>query len=194
MAKRAREPSARAPSKAPVHNCYMLRSLKTPRRAYIGYTDNLFARLRKHNGLLSGGAKSTVKQRPWVFAAVVSGFADAKEARSFEWAWQHPLPGRLPFTAAHRIKEPPTYKAFRKELHQHTTQLVRPPPGSDEVQWRRAVLTVMLGLERCKGYTVRYEGDTTLVAAAAAAPPPRAAAPKAVLPDSTDSGSVIDLT
>jgi hypothetical protein len=189
------------------HCCYMLRSLKTPRRSYVGYTDKISVRLLKHNGLVAGGAKSTMKQRPWDYVAVVAGFADAKEARSFEWAWQHPLPGRLPFTAARRIKEPPTYKAFRKELHQLTTALVRPPPGGDEVQWNRIILDIMLGMERCKGYTVRYDVTASLPAppAAAAAPPAaRAAAPSARaaaapaphMLDTSDSDatSLIDLT
>ncbi len=69
--------------------CYLLRSLSTPNKSYIGYTNCLAHRIRKHNGEITGGAKYTKAARPWHVVAWVSGFATAIEALQFEWAWKN---------------------------------------------------------------------------------------------------------
>lgn len=69
------------------HNCYLL--LNDNSRTYVGYTNNPSRRIRQHNGEIQGGAKKTIKGRPWRFALIVSGFANEHDALSFEWYWQH---------------------------------------------------------------------------------------------------------
>lgn len=69
------------------------------RRTYIGITNNLERRLRKHRGEIKGGAKFTTRYsrqgHAWVLGATVHGFRDHSEALRFEWAVQHP--GRSKF-------------------------------------------------------------------------------------------------
>ena len=53
---------------------------------YVGCTNDPTQRLRRHNGLLVGGARATRRGRPWRFAFVVRGFGpDKSAALSFEW-------------------------------------------------------------------------------------------------------------
>ena len=70
-------------------SCYIIRST-TSRRTYVGYTDNMTRRLRKHNGEIKGGAKATRTGRPWELVAYVQGFLTDGEALSFEWYMHHP--------------------------------------------------------------------------------------------------------
>jgi predicted GIY-YIG superfamily endonuclease len=46
--------------------CYMLHSLRLNRKnyCYIGSTPVPVRRIRQHNGIIKGGAKKTVKNRP----------------------------------------------------------------------------------------------------------------------------------
>lgn len=69
------------------HCCYLIRSL-TNGRTYIGYTVDPSRRLRQHNGELVGGAKKTVRGRPWEFICVITGFVDNSNALRFETHWQ----------------------------------------------------------------------------------------------------------
>lgn len=173
----------------------MLRSLKTPKRSYIGYTDDARTRLRKHNGLIAGGAAKTMKQRPWEFAAIVTGFPSSKEARAFEWAWQHPFPGRLGFTMASRIGEPSAYRVLRKELQKLTEGVKR---GSNQVQRDLDVLGILLKMECCKGYMVRYDGDAAALVQQTAVPLAPASqsdtADIVEIVDASSEGEVVDLT
>ena len=86
-------PSSSASASLHFH-CYLLRSMSPShgRSTYIGFTTNPSRRLRQHNGQLVGGARRTASQgkRPWSLVCVVAGFGTAREALSFEWAWQHP--------------------------------------------------------------------------------------------------------
>mgnify|MGYP003387847570 CR=1 FL=1 len=66
--------------------CYLLTCEKN--RTYTGITNNLM-RLRKHNGLVKGGAKSTRISKNWRYHTIVEGFNNASEAASFEWHWKH---------------------------------------------------------------------------------------------------------
>lgn len=64
---------------------YLLQSKSNPRRSYIGATNDLTKRIRKHNGEIKGGAKYTSKCRPWKLRAFVSCFEDNHSCFSFEW-------------------------------------------------------------------------------------------------------------
>lgn len=73
--------------------CYVLRS-KNPahaRKTYVGKTNDLFRRLRQHNGELKGGAKYTSGKGPWEPFVVVKGFKYEHECLQFEWAMHNPI-------------------------------------------------------------------------------------------------------
>lgn len=59
---------------------YLIRSIKHPQKTYIGFTNNLEERLKKHN---EGGSVYTADFRPWTLVAVV-GFAQEHKALDFE--------------------------------------------------------------------------------------------------------------
>jgi structure-specific endonuclease subunit SLX1 len=63
------------------------RRLKT---TYVGFTTDPAHRLRQHNGELQGGARRTLKHRPWEFVAIVEGLPSKRVALQLEWALQHP--------------------------------------------------------------------------------------------------------
>jgi len=71
------------------HVCYILESVNY-NRAYIGYTVNFPRRIRQHNGDIVGGAKRTIKYRPWSTFCIISGFEDNHTALRFEYRLQHP--------------------------------------------------------------------------------------------------------
>ena len=56
---------------------YLLRSLSNPKKTYIGMTDDVDARLRKHN---EGGSPHTSKYRPWELVANVGVRTKTKAA------------------------------------------------------------------------------------------------------------------
>lgn len=73
--------------------CYILRS-KNPahaRKTYVGKTNDLFRRLRQHNGEIKGGAKYTSGKGPWEPFIVVKGFQYEHECLQFEWAMHNPI-------------------------------------------------------------------------------------------------------
>lgn len=59
---------------------YILQSLTSGERFYTGITDDLKARLSKHN---SGGVPHTDKYRPWRIKTYIV-FSDEKRALAFE--------------------------------------------------------------------------------------------------------------
>ena len=59
---------------------YILQSEKRPEHFYTGLTDDLQARLRKHN---SGDVSFTAALRPWRIKAAVA-FTDRERAAAFE--------------------------------------------------------------------------------------------------------------
>ena len=59
---------------------YIIRSVHHPERRYIGFTNDLDARLAKHN---AGGSPHTSKYRPWELETAV-GFTDKIKAAAFE--------------------------------------------------------------------------------------------------------------
>ena len=108
-------------------NCYILRSLDPEHQnsTYVGMTNNLPRRLRQHNGEISGGAKSTHKNRPYEMYCIVSGFRTKGEALSYEWRIKHPegnkrrnqyrgVLGRIKALLYVLINWPPTYEISLK--------------------------------------------------------------------------------
>ena len=79
----------------PVLACYLLRSLASPGKTYIGFTVGPCKRLRQHNGEVKGGARRTKYGRPWEMVAFVHGFSSKVHALQFEWAWQNPTMSRF---------------------------------------------------------------------------------------------------
>lgn len=67
--------------------CYILYSENENfiNHTYNGYTNNLQRRIRQHNGLIKGGAKSTHNKGPWHYYCIITGFADNIEALQMEW-------------------------------------------------------------------------------------------------------------
>ena len=131
--------------------CYLLRSLASPSRSYIGYTVDPAARIKRHNGI--GGAKATQRHRPWEYVCVVSGFTSQTAAKCFEFAWQQP---RTPWRTMQRVLQ------LKGLIHAHasytalkglTTDLVK---DSDGVLWHLRVLAVMLSMDVWKGLSVRF--------------------------------------
>ncbi len=70
------------------HMCYILKS-STSNRIYIGYTVDFNKRLRQHNGIIKGGAKKTMKHRPWEPLCIIRGFNEVSCALRFEYRLQH---------------------------------------------------------------------------------------------------------
>lgn len=71
------------------HLCYILKS-SVSNRTYVGYTINFPHRIRQHNGEIVGGAKRTMKGRPWYPICLIRGFYEASAALRFEYRLQHP--------------------------------------------------------------------------------------------------------
>ena len=59
---------------------YLLRSESDPAHTYIGLTENLKARLAKHN---EGGSPHTAKYRPWKLVTYLA-FSSRPQAAAFE--------------------------------------------------------------------------------------------------------------
>lgn len=59
---------------------YILQSVPSPAHFYIGITDNLRARLQKHNG---HAVPHTSKYAPWAIKTYIA-FSDGNQARAFE--------------------------------------------------------------------------------------------------------------
>jgi predicted GIY-YIG superfamily endonuclease len=58
-------------------------------RTYCGVTDDLERRLKQHNGIIKGGAKST-RGKSWEYFFIIEGFKNRIEALQFEWKMHHP--------------------------------------------------------------------------------------------------------
>lgn len=60
---------------------------------YVGMTNDVTRRIRRHNGVLSGGAVYTTSKGPgWKYELIISGFGDKVSACQFEWAVKHEQP------------------------------------------------------------------------------------------------------
>lgn len=72
--------------------CYILRStnLNNTNKTYVGCTINVNRRLRQHNGIIKGGARSTCIGRPYICYCIISGFENKYQAYQCEWLLKHP--------------------------------------------------------------------------------------------------------
>lgn len=59
---------------------YLLRSIKFHRQTYIGFSEDVAARLKEHN---RGGSIHAGKYRPWKLVSY-HAFTDIKKAKAFE--------------------------------------------------------------------------------------------------------------
>lgn len=89
--------------------CYIIRSTNPyfSNSTYNGSTNNLFRRLRQHNGEIVGGAKATRNKGPWTYIAIWEGFQSHREALSCEWRIKHPTNSR---------KRPSKYNGVRGRI------------------------------------------------------------------------------
>ena len=62
------------------HYVYRIRSQKFPEQVYVGLTDDLAERLKKHN---EGGSPHTSKYRPWMIEVAIA-FNTREKAARFE--------------------------------------------------------------------------------------------------------------
>jgi predicted GIY-YIG superfamily endonuclease len=62
------------------HSVYILESVTNPEHFYVGLTDNLYERLRKHN---ADEVPHTSKFKPWVIKTAIA-FRDRERASAFE--------------------------------------------------------------------------------------------------------------
>jgi predicted GIY-YIG superfamily endonuclease len=71
-----------------MYSCYILKSIHS-NRTYIGVSNDLRRRIRQHNRIIKGGAKSTGIGYPYEFNCVISGFSKIM-ALQCEWLLKHP--------------------------------------------------------------------------------------------------------
>ena len=64
---------------------YLVYLIKCDNLSYVGMTNDIFKRLRQHNGEISGGAKYTSKRQGWYPVFIIDGFLDMKSAMQCEW-------------------------------------------------------------------------------------------------------------
>lgn len=64
---------------------YLVYLIKCDNLSYVGMTNDIFKRLRQHNGEISGGAKYTSKRKGWYPVLIIDGFLDMKSAMQCEW-------------------------------------------------------------------------------------------------------------
>ena len=57
--------------------------------SYVGMTNDIFKRLRQHNGEIAGGARYTSKRKNWYPVLIIDGFQDMKSAMQCEWRLKH---------------------------------------------------------------------------------------------------------
>ena len=64
---------------------YLVYLLKCENYSYVGMTNDIFKRLRQHNGEIKGGARYTSKGQEWYPVLIIDGFLDMKSAMQCEW-------------------------------------------------------------------------------------------------------------
>jgi putative endonuclease len=64
---------------------YVVYLLKCENYSYVGMTNDIFKRLRQHNGEIKGGARYTSKRKGWYPVLIIDGFTDMKSAMQCEW-------------------------------------------------------------------------------------------------------------
>src|SRR6056300_299435 len=68
---------------------YVVYLLKCEKYSYVGMTNDIFKRLRQHNGEIKGGARYTSKRDQWYPVLIIDGFQDMKSAMQCEWRLKH---------------------------------------------------------------------------------------------------------
>ena len=63
-----------------MHYVYLIRSISHPYQTYVGLTDHVENRLKKHN---EGGSPHTAKYKPWTLVSY-QAFSSRKQAAYFE--------------------------------------------------------------------------------------------------------------
>lgn len=67
--------------------CYIIHNKNC---SYVGITNNIEKRLKKHNQELSGGAKYTkLIGKGWKYICIIEGFKNKIDCLRFEWAVKH---------------------------------------------------------------------------------------------------------
>ena len=64
---------------------YVVYLLKCENYSYVGMTNDIFKRIRQHNGEIVGGARYTSKKNQWYPVLIIDGFQDMKSAMQCEW-------------------------------------------------------------------------------------------------------------
>ena len=64
---------------------YVVYLLKCENYSYVGMTNDIFKRIRQHNGEIKGGAKYTSRRQVWYPVLIIDGFPDMKSAMQCEW-------------------------------------------------------------------------------------------------------------
>ena len=64
---------------------YLVYLLKCENYSYVGMTNNIFKRIRQHNGEIKGGARYTSKRKGWYPVLIIDGFSDMRSAMQCEW-------------------------------------------------------------------------------------------------------------
>lgn len=64
---------------------YLVYLLRCENLSYVGMTNDIFKRLRQHNGEIKGGARYTSKRKGWYPVMIIDGFQDMKSAMQCEW-------------------------------------------------------------------------------------------------------------
>ena len=71
-------------------NQFYVYLIKNKQYTYVGFTNDIEKRIKRHNGLLSGGAKYTKsKGSGWEYVCYITGFKNKIDALRFEWAFKH---------------------------------------------------------------------------------------------------------
>ena len=64
---------------------YLVYLLKCENYSYVGMTNDIFKRIRQHNGEITGGARYTSKRKEWYPVLIIDGFSDMRSAMQCEW-------------------------------------------------------------------------------------------------------------
>ena len=67
---------------------YLVYLLRCENYSYVGMTNDIFKRLRQHNGELTGGARYTSRRKGWYPVLIIDGFQDMKSAMQCEWRFK----------------------------------------------------------------------------------------------------------
>lgn len=93
---------------------YLLRNAKAS-RTYTGITNDVKRRIRQHNGLEPGGAKSTRAGRPWSLVMYAHGFRNRGMASQLEYAVKHKYGPRRGTGPSHVVVN--RASIFLRQLH-----------------------------------------------------------------------------